>query len=302
MRAPGLRKRPSLSLSIAIIGNCQSGALVRCAQAMLPDARVSAITLERIATEADAEAAAERALKADVVLTQDVRLPRYGRLRTEALGELRPQLKIYPKVIFTGFHPDAVYVFENGKALASPAGTYHSQILIAAHLAGLPLDKAIGLFRGEVYERLGYFDEFRKAQIYLVTTGQKMGYDLHPKRQRWVGADPFMYTINHPKPRVMASIGRQAFEQLGLSPAAVDPDEIVDSLGRGVRLPVYPEIGERLGIEEPFTFVNAIRDGRASLSLEEFAAGSYEAYRSRAPEVLASALKEGAEEAIAALA
>jgi hypothetical protein len=287
-----------LSLSITIIGNCQSAALVRCAQAMLPEAQVSGVSLERIASEAQAEAAAQRALEADLVLTQDVRLPRFGRLRTETLRELRPQLTVYPKVIFTGFHPDAIYVFEGGKALASPAGTYHSQILVAAYLAGLPLERSLGLFRGEVYERLGYFEEFRKAQVYLVKSGAALNFDLHPKRQRWRADDAFMYTINHPKPRVMASIGRQAFEQAGLAPADVDPDAIVDSLGRGVRLPVYPEIGERLGVQEPFRFTNAIRDGRATLSLEEFAAASYELYAGYAREVLAKALKPGAAEAV----
>jgi hypothetical protein len=291
-------ERAGVGVSIAIIGNCQSGALVRCARAMLPDAEVSAVTLERIATEAEADAAAERALQADIVLSQEVRLPRFGRLRSEALKQLRPDVRLYPKVIFTGFHPDAVYVFEANKAVPSPAGTYHSQLLIGAFLAGLPLERALRLFKGEVYERLGYFEEFRKAQIYLVKTAAALDFDLHPKRQRWLQADPFMYTTNHPKPRVMASIGRLAFEQLGLSPAAADPEAIEDSLGRGVRLPVYPEIAERLGVEEPFLFTNAVRDGRASLTLEEFAAASYEAYRSRAPEVLASALKPGAAEAI----
>lgn len=289
-----------MALSIAIVGNCQSGALFRCAQAMLPEAQVSAVTLERVATEADAEAGVETALKADIVLSQDVRLPRFGRLRTEVLQALRPQLVLYPKIIFTGFHPDAIYVFENNRAVASPAGTYHSQILIGAHLAGLPLDKATGLFRGEVYERLGYFEEFRKAQIYTVKAGEALGLDLHPKRQRWMADDAFMYTTNHPKPRVMASIGRQVFERLELKPREVDPDSFIDTLGRGVRLPVYPEIGERLGVNEPFVFTNAIRDGRTTLTLEEFAAASYEAYRDRSPEVLATALKQGAAEAIAA--
>lgn len=291
-----------MSVSIAIIGNCQSGALYRCAQAMLPEAEISAVTIERIATEADAEAGAELALKADIVLSQDVRLPRFGRLRTEVMKELRPGLVLYPKVIFTGFHPDAVYVFENNRAVASPAGTYHSQILVAAHLAGLPLETAIGLFRGEVYERLGYFEEFRKAQVYLVKTGAALDFDLHPKRQRWMGDDAFMYTTNHPKPRVMASIARQVFERMELAPCDADPGAIVDNLGRGVRLPVYPEIGERLGVAEPFVFTNAVRDGRQSLSLEEFAAASYLAYADRSPEVLAKALKPGAAEAIAAFA
>jgi hypothetical protein len=290
-----------LSLSIAIIGNCQSGALVRCAQAMLPEARVSAITLERIATEADAEAAALRALKADVVLSQEVRLERFGRLQTQALKELVPGLTVYPKIIFTGFHPDAAYVFAGKRALASPIGSYHSQILIAAFLAGLPLERAVGLFRGEVYERLGYFDEFRRAQIYLTRSAAALDFDLHPKRQKWMRADPFMYTINHPKPRVMASIARQAFERLGLAPAAVDPDTIEDSLGRGVRLPVYPEIAERLGVDEPFRFTSSVRDGRATLTLEAFAAAAYEGYRDHSPEVLAAALNEGAAEVVAGL-
>ena len=269
---------------------------------MLPDAQISAVTLERIFTAEEAEAGARRALAADIILTQDVRIARFGRLRTEVLKPLHSRLTLYPKVIFTGFHPDAVYVFEGAKALASPAGTYHSQILIAAFLAALPLEQALGLFRAEVYERLGYFEEFRKAQVYLVKTGAALGFDLHPKRQRWRGDDPFMYTINHPKPRVMASIGRQAFEQLGLSPRPVDAEAIEDSLGRGVRLPVYPEIAERLGVEGGFTFTNAIRDGRASLSLEEFAAASFDTYAGYRPEVLAAALRSGVAEVLGELA
>jgi hypothetical protein len=294
----GSARGSGLGLSIAIIGNCQSGALVRCVQAMLPEARVRAITLERIKTEEEAEAGAGKALKADILLSQDVRLPRFGRLRTEILKELRPQLVLYPKIIFTGFHPDAVYVFENSRVVASPTGSYHSQILIDAHLAGLPLDKAIGLFRAEVYERLGYFDEFRKAQIYMVKAGEALSLDLHPKRQRWMGDDAFMYTTNHPRPRVMASIGRQLLERLELAPREIDPDSITDTLGGAARLPVYPEIGERLGVSEPFVFTSAVREGRQSLTLEEFAAASYEAYRARSPEVLATALKQGAAEAI----
>lgn len=275
-----------MAVSIALVGNCQISNLAQCAHALLPDAKITVIMLEKVLREANAAPMAELAATHQIILSQEVTQEALGPLRTEELAACGARFALFPKVLFTGFHPDAHNVFDGGRAVLSPVGAYHSELLIMAFLSGFAIEQAIGLFRGEVYEWVGYFREYPKSREYLLGVASGLGFDLAREMEEWLGHGPFMHTFNHPSVRVMGSIARQAFHRLELQTAEVDFGDVRDVLAQSTRWPVYPEIAERLRLSEPFVFTKPVRDGGERLSLEEFAARSYAIYCDMAPETL----------------
>jgi hypothetical protein len=291
-----------MAVSIALLGNCQVSSLAECARALLPDARITTIMLEKVLRAGDAEPQAGLAASHDIILSQEVTREGFGSLRTEALAESGPRFLLYPKVLFTGFHPDAHSVIDGGRVVASPLGAYHSEILIAAFVSGFRLDQAIGLFRAEVYQRLGYFREYAKSRDYLLGAASDLGFDLAGEMEAWLAHGPFMHTFNHPKARVMGSIARQAFERLDLPMAEVDFRGVRDVLAQSAHWPVYPEIAAGLGLSDPFVFTRSVAAGGEALSLPDFAADSYEIYRGLAPDLLAGAVHPRRLDAVAGMA
>jgi hypothetical protein len=282
-----------MTVKIAVIGNCQVASFARCLRAFLQRAQVTPIPLEKVQRNGDAAEMAALAREADIIFTQDTTREVFGDLRTAELAQHTSNLVLFPKVIFTGFHPDAIGLIPAGRVVHSPTGAYHSQILMAAFASDMPLEQALELFCEETYDRLGYFEEFPKSRAHLVATGQSQGFDLAPAVEDWMTHGAFMHTFNHPKIRVMATMCRQALARTDLAIAEpdADPDGIEDVLARASRWPVYPEIARRLGLDEPFGFSKAERDGGEALSLRAFAEQSYAIYRQLPAEDLATGVR-----------
>src|ERR1044072_2405671 len=121
-----------MTLSVAVIGNCQVGSMARCVRALAPDAVVKAISLAAAVRQQRAEPLAKVAERCDLILTQEVETAALGPLTTAVLSERRPDLIRYPRLAFTGFHPDINYVFDGARAVTSVMGDYHSEILMWA--------------------------------------------------------------------------------------------------------------------------------------------------------------------------
>ena len=291
-----------MTLSVAVIGNCQVGSMARCVRALLPEAAVKPISLMSAVRESRAEAMAKVAERCDLIFTQEFETAGLGPLTTTALAAVRPDLIRYPRIVFTGFHPDINYIFDGPRAVTSPMGDYHSEILMGAFLSGLPLERALRLFRPLTYQRLGYFKEYARCLRRLVRDGEALGFDLAPLAETWRADGAFMHTINHPKIRVMASLARLALARAGLAVAEIDPDQIEDGLAAGPRWPVYPEIAERLEVAGGLDFVTANASGGEVIDLAAFAAGSYERYGELSSEVLGARLRSATLEVIAGIA
>lgn len=279
-----------MSISIALIGNCQVSSFARLAAAALPDAALTIVSLEKVKRDGTMDAAAAAAAACDHVFTQPVDHPSFGALRTSELElRLKREPTLYPKVLFRGFHPDCVSVAGQGRMINSPTGNYHSDILIGSFLSGLSVSDALGHFNLSAYRKLRYFEEFESSDERLRQDFATLGYDAAGLARDWMASGCFMYSYNHPALHVMGTVFQLAMARAGFE-TDVDISGLEDVLARASQWPVYPEFAEQLGVDGRYVFRSSVKDGPFELELEEFARRSYEIYRDVPPELLAKAV------------
>ena len=269
-----------MSARVAVIGNCQAIGVADCLRQLCPDAEVVAHSWGSIANAEQANALAENLPACDVVFSQFTKRLDYGDLRTSRLRELCPHALLFPKVIFTGFHPDLVGL----EGVHSPLGVCHSSLIIAAWLLDLPTRRVADLFNAYIYAVAGYFDEFDKAQTYLLHSAAVTDVSLEEALPDWRARGVFVHVPSHPKIDALYSIAERLARRAGLEPQTAD-DLPPDRLAHSVVWPLYPEIGARLGIEGSLQFKPA-GVGAPAVELDEMIERSYRAYLSCAPSAL----------------
>jgi hypothetical protein len=200
-------------------------------------------------------------------------------------SHVRRAVRQVPSVLFHGYHPDFCYLAESGPLSQGPLGHYHSAIVYAAFQCGLDEAQARDLFNGEVYEKLGYYDAWSVERARTISEFELWGFDIRQHFVDWTRDGPFMHSTNHPRIAVLRDLARMLLEQAG-EPAAKTALLPHDNLAGGPCLPVYPEIGLRLGVEGNYVFKNGGVAYR-TFGLEEFIARSFEVYRGQ-PELGAS--------------
>jgi hypothetical protein len=145
-----------------------------------------------------------------------------------------------------------------GAHVLGPIGPYHSAIAFFAYRSGLSVEAALRLFKHQVFDALGYFDVWDAAAEQLLKNGRALSIDLSADLLRWTNRGCFMYSINHPKPRVLFDVARHLMAKADVPTAPIDFDNyVVDDLARGFIYPVYPEIAEFYGIEGSYIFKGA---------------------------------------------
>lgn len=208
---------------------------------------------------------------------------------------------LMPTLVFTGFHPDQVYVHDGAKGDATingPIGPYHSGLAVFAYLAGLPVEAALRLFNREVFETVGYFDVWNGATEALLKEGQRFSLDFREDLLRWTRRGCFMYSTIHPKPFVFLDFARQLMQKAGVPMQPINFDHYaVDDLVRGAVYPVYPAIGEFYGIQGSYVFKDAqFSFGKSVgkfLDLRQFVSESYQAYAKYRPNQLVNERVQG---------
>ncbi|WP_426957483.1 WcbI family polysaccharide biosynthesis putative acetyltransferase [Muricoccus radiodurans] len=269
-------------MRFAVIGNCQTAIFRDSVLAYLPGATVEHFDITRaevVNTAADIAAGLGRF---DKVFAQPIFEERLGPLRQEPLLAARPDTVLIPGIAFTGFQPDCIYLRDAKGGLKSPLSAYHSAIVAGAFTLGLTAERTAGLFNALVYSRLGYFDEYEKAEAGLVKHFSRLKLDLTGRVRDWQRFGPFMYTINHPRSIAVAEMTRLVLEQHGYTVRGME--DIRDVLGERLGLhpvyPVYPEIGRRIGVSGHTLFRNSIHGSNAIdvMDLRAFIARSFESY------------------------
>ncbi len=252
---------------------------------MLPAARIStgvgrdlrqgAVDMEELVTGAD------------VVVAQTVMTARV-REAMAALGVDKPIIEL-PSLYFTGFHPDIVYASCAGESIVSVLGKLNSSICLFAWKSKLTVDETISLFNARTYEALGFFDHYERARRGLIADAQRLGLDIVADIRRWERSGAFLYSVNHPKLPVLSTFARLVVEKLGLTPAMERPELLLpDALASNIVWPVYPEIGERLGVEGEYVF-KPKSGGRLAAAplqtfgLEAFVQRSFKTYKGLDP-------------------
>lgn len=275
---------PSAGRKIAILSNCQGGNLARCMQALTGTRPPTFISLSLDYVRGKESAAALRAVydQHDLVLAQPVFLEEI--LKRNA--RLRDKSMLWPSITFAAFQPDQCFVRvrHNQEQVTGPLGPYHSSIAYFAWRKGLSRERTVKLFCADVYEELRFFSYWDSAERALLDEGARSGMPLDSLLRKWRMRGCFMFSPTHPKLYVLADLARLLLQRLEVPVLPLDPEELVhDRFIDAAVWPVYPEIGERYGIQGGYVFKGnnpgvPTKSPLLLYGLEEFVARSFEAY------------------------
>jgi hypothetical protein len=260
-----------MTVRVAVVGNCAAPGLARAIQALSPDAFVQHFSINEIHF-------LESSIIKDIFKGFDVSLSvaeisSYATLNEEVSKIGRTHL--WPSIVFTGYHPDIMYLDFDGRAATSHFGPYHSRIAAVAYATELSVEDTAERFNALTFGRLGYFDAYALGKNQFLSTANHYGLDVEEDFARWEQAGPFMYTINHPKMSVINDIARKLIKASGLELNGDNPVEEAepDYFADNIIWPIYPEIAQRLGnLSGSYEFkqVGHLTAGVPSLHLEEF--------------------------------
>lgn len=256
-------------MKVYVVGNCQAPAIALCLSRMNPS-----LATESLPNSADPT---QTAAPGDVIFRQHVAWDPF------TVRELAPNEIMYPQIWFNAFHPDSVYIAEGGTFIDGPVGQYHSLLAFWAWQRGLTAERTVELFTGPVFEQLGYFEYEPVAARAQFVEAEGAGFPLDGLLARWRRVGCFMHTLNHPRLFVIADLARALAVRAGIEIVNERPEDYLDDpFLQSTVWPVYPEIGERLGVPGSYAF----KPPGASLmippmGLEEFVTRSFAAYDAR---------------------
>ncbi|MFY9293986.1 MAG: WcbI family polysaccharide biosynthesis putative acetyltransferase [Methylorubrum rhodinum] len=270
---------------IAVIGNCQADGVAQSLRLNLPGAQVETLPLARLAGRfGHLDRLVRHLAGADHVFAQFFPEGFVPGGNVHALAE-RVRLRLFPTILFSGFHPDLVHVGDEAslrlsRLVASPIGPYHSAIALFAFRNGLGVDAALRLYEGEAFARLGYDRMWDASAEYLLRTARDVGLPLDRDFARWCRAGVFMHTLNHPRLAVLGDIARRLAAEDGLPQRGLPVEAYLrDALAEEAVWPVLPPLAERLGVPGSTLFKG---DGRTApprlLDLPDFVAESFALY------------------------
>lgn len=272
---------------IALLGNCQATTLYRIFKVLSPSVEVERFLFSDLAARFPSRnELMEEFARFDVIFAQPFGLGLFpevdGLILKERFGEA---FYFYPGIDFNAFHPDCVYLWhrQRGEYFPSPIGDYHSATAFLGHSLGFTLDQTLRLFDAGVFERLGYFGFWRISEEVLMERGHSIGFPLGKAYRSWMRRGSFMHSVNHPKLFVLVDIARILLQQSGFPVTRCNiEDYLPDEALFDAVWPIYPEIGEVLGIEGDYIFKCGSRsdEGTPYSTLEEFVRRSFELYES----------------------
>jgi len=255
-------------MKVVVVGNCQHAGIAECLQIMAPDFDVRMVATNRQVL-ADAEIRSVFA-GSDAILTQ----PDFDEELRSAFPDKR--VVLYPRIMFAGYYPDFVQAKNGSALLRSPIGNFHSSIAVWAYANKLTADQAVGLFRGEVFDALGFFDVEQASIEIMQAEWDRADMSLQPMLSRWLQRHPFMHATNHPKIFAMADVARQLAKKLEITPAVNEPENYLsDYLANTQIWPVYPEIAKKYGFKGGYYFKSQVKAEGAKPRFEMFHLGEF---------------------------
>lgn len=269
-----------------MIGNCQAAGVAQALRLLLPGAEVETILIGNLGRRfRRIDRLAHHLRRADHVFSHFFPAGFIAGGNVHALAERVPRLRLFPTILFSGFHPDLVHVGDEAslrlsRLIPSPIGPYHSAIALQAYRRGLSVEAALRLYTGPVFERLGFFELWDAGADYLLRTARDVGFDLDREFARWSRRGVFMHVINHPRLHVLGDIARRLAREAGCDPLDLAVEAYTpDALAAEPVWPVLPAIAERYGAAASTVFKG---DGRRGvprvLDLPDFVAESFALY------------------------
>jgi hypothetical protein len=191
-------------------------------------------------------------------------------------------------VEFNAFHPDCVYIWRRGprEALQSPIGDYHSAIVFFGWSLGLTVSQIVSLFDAGIFERLGYFCFWDVSEEMLLKQCRTIEFPIDRIYRAWLRRGSFMHSVNHPRLFVMADVARVLLGLVGAPAATANVEDYLPDEGLCKPVwPIYPEIGDPMGLGGAYYFKGGTRMGDPIplLTLSKFVDKSVEVYRREQP-------------------
>lgn len=237
-------------MRIGVIGFCTAPGIAFAVKQIMGDADVRGFEMAVVQREKRDEEALRYLAECDVVLSHAVP-SEYGRLSSDSMkGSFAGKFLLLPHIAFTGFHPDIAYLWgADKKAIITRFGPYNSRIVAASYALGLAEPAALAFFRQEVFQTLGYFEEYAKAKAFALRQYMIKGKSIAELFSRWERRGVFMHSFNHPKSHVLFDIASEALK-VGNVIDKAPPLELVqsDHLSGSVIWPVYPPLAAALNL------------------------------------------------------
>lgn len=273
---------PTDGKKILVLGNCQARSMASCLEALSSEVTTKGVEIHQSGLEllfSKRDSALHAALtRYDHILLQ----PPYAPLVKDHFPDMADRVALFPALSFSAYHPDLVYIHVNStKAfLFGPLGHYNSALAFWGFSNGLSVLETSDLFNAWTYEQLGYFDFWESSRQALLQQGDSANFSLARYLDKWSRTGSFMHSVNHPKLFVFADIAQEILARLGVPSVPAGAQYVMDEQAEGPVWPVYPELGERLGVEGHYYF--KIQRGLSSpvravvmLNLSDFVAGSF---------------------------
>jgi GSCFA family/Polysaccharide biosynthesis enzyme WcbI len=254
---------------LTVLGNCQAPVLALCLRMMLPDAEIHDVHLGVTSTETVAAS--------DIVLLQ-TEFAFLADDRAVIPARQAERVRLWPTFYYSAFHPDLVYARAGDASLESPLHEYNSALVLYGWLRGLTIEQTVGLFREDVFDRLGYFDHAASADAHLADDFARAGLDGAALLGDLKRLAPFCHAVNHPTLAALARIASAVLDTTDLSASVRDVERfLADPLLSGPVWPVYPSVADRLDLTGSYDFKTPGAPGRV-LDLEGFVTGAFAQY------------------------
>jgi hypothetical protein len=237
---------------IGVLGACDTGGLATSLKLLLPGHNVQPLTMPHGSEGEQHDWLTNTRESFDTILLNALQpLPDFWEAETGGIRIVR-----YPHIEFHAFHPDMTYVsrYVDGQHHLMP-WAYNSAICTWAYINGLPAERAIALFNQDVFEALGYFDEWEPSVAVLSARFAACGIDFRRFLLKAKRGGAFMLSANHPKIDAIVALAKCiAIDKLGFPESiSSDPVYTADHLASSY-WPIYPEIGEFYSIKSIYNF------------------------------------------------
>nr|WP_321454985.1 GSCFA domain-containing protein [uncultured Cohaesibacter sp.] len=269
---------------ISVIGNCQTDSIAKYISILNPHHKVHHFSYVEALDQKKRKENEKLLEESDYVIAQPLRSDSFGKFSYDALKDREGSIFINA-FSFAGFQPDCVYLGQK-KAInrSSPVGDYNSSIAVYAYLNGASVQETLQLYNEKTYRKLGFFDVWEANKTSLIARNKALGIDLTDLFDTWIKGGLFMHTVNHPYAHVLSDIARLILDKANIEHKDFNPTKfLTDNGANDIVWPVYPEIGEALGLEGEMVFKASDRWTPANerpklFDLEEFVQKSFDIY------------------------
>ena len=239
-------------VNMVVAGNCQAQGVAACLQMLIPDICIYTIQFGQMDFGNYIIKDFDESI--DIVAASDGNAYKFFENYREK-NNLKYDIIKYPAIYFSGFHPDSIYNSTSKDRVLSPTGTNHSAIIAHSFMAGYSAKNTFKLFNERVFNHLGYFDYYDASISQLLEQSERCGFDIKSEFTKWSGSDPYFYTPNHPKLKILSSFAQLITRKLGHDVRSSRVHEYIeDPVQHLVFWPLYPEIGKRLNMEGDYCF------------------------------------------------